>query len=234
MGLILLVLIGFLPAYYALNPHGSAGAPAVWDAARAIDQALADHGHEPPADVRGSLDAMVRDLENVSSFQELSGAKRWELRQSIYRVRTWLAKTPMPDSLRTLVAAPSRSLASAIEYVPFWVVLGVAVALGVGTTIGYKRIVITVAEKIGKSHLTYAQGAAAEMVAAATILLADAFHMPVSTTQVLSSGVAGTMWANRSGIQGSTVRRIGLAWVLTLPASMTLAAGLYALAWLAI
>ena len=86
---------------------------------------------------------------------------------------------------------------------------------------------MTVAEKIGKTHLTYAQGAAAEVVAAVTIGLADVVHMPVSTTHVLSSGVAGTMWANRSGIQGDTVRKIGLAWVLTLPASIALSATLF-------
>ncbi|HEY1602934.1 MAG TPA: inorganic phosphate transporter [Pirellulales bacterium] len=95
---------------------------------------------------------------------------------------------------------------------------------------GYKRIVVTVAEKIGKSHMTYAQGAAAEIVAAATIGIADRFHMPVSTTHVLSSGVAGTMLANSTGIQGDTVRKIGLAWVLTLPAAIFLSAGLFAAA----
>jgi phosphate/sulfate permease len=93
--------------------------------------------------------------------------------------------------------------------------------------VGYKRIVVTVAEKIGKTHLTYAQGAAAELVAAATIGLADVVHMPVSTTHVLSSGVAGTMWANRSGIQRETVRKIGLAWVMTLPAATALSAALF-------
>jgi PiT family inorganic phosphate transporter len=89
--------------------------------------------------------------------------------------------------------------------------------------------VVTVAEKIGKTHLTYAQGAVAEVVAAATIGLADVGHLPVSTTQVLSSGVAGTMWANRSGIQSETIRKIGLAWVMTLPASILLAAVLFLL-----
>jgi PiT family inorganic phosphate transporter len=93
--------------------------------------------------------------------------------------------------------------------------------------IGYKRIVITVAEKIGKTHLTYAQGAAAETVAAATILAADLVHAPVSTTQVLSSGVAGTMAANRSGIQGTTCRKILLAWVFTLPGTILLAGALF-------
>ncbi len=102
-----------------------------------------------------------------------------------------------------------------------------ALALGIGTGIGYKRIVVTVAEKIGKAHLSYAQGAAAEIVAAATIGLADVAHLPVSTTHVLSSGVAGTMVANGSGVRGDTLRRIGLAWVLTLPAAILLAAGLF-------
>jgi phosphate/sulfate permease len=113
--------------------------------------------------------------------------------------------------------------------VSFWFMIGVAVALGAGTTIGYKRIVVTVAEKIGKTHLTYAQGAAAEVVAAVTIGLADLAHMPVSTTHVFSSGVAGTMWANRSGIQGDTIKKIGLAWILTLPAAILLSAALFTL-----
>ena len=93
--------------------------------------------------------------------------------------------------------------------------------------IGWKRIVVTVGEKIGKSHLTYGQGAAAELVAAGTIFAADSYGLPVSTTHVLSSGVAGTMAANGSGLQMSTVRNIALAWVLTLPAAMMLSGTLY-------
>lgn len=103
----------------------------------------------------------------------------------------------------------------------------VAVALGLGTMVGWKRIVITVGEKIGKSHLTYGQGAAAEVVAMLTIGLADMFGMPVSTTHILSSGVAGTMSANGSGLQWSTLRNLGLAWVLTLPAAILLSGSLY-------
>jgi PiT family inorganic phosphate transporter len=105
--------------------------------------------------------------------------------------------------------------------------VGTALALGIGTTVGYKRIVVTVAEKIGKTHLTYGQGAAAEAVAAATILAADGLHLPVSTTQVLSSGICGTMVANGSGVQGGTCKKILLAWALTLPACVVLAAGLF-------
>jgi PiT family inorganic phosphate transporter len=108
--------------------------------------------------------------------------------------------------------------------------MGVALCLGIGTMFGWERIVKTVGEKIGKTHLTYAQGGAAELVAATTIGMADSLGMPVSTTHVLSSGVAGTMWANKSGIQPETVREIALAWVLTLPVAMTLAGSLY---WLA-
>ena len=93
--------------------------------------------------------------------------------------------------------------------------------------IGYQRIVVTIAEKIGKTHLTYAQGASAEVVAAATIMLADSFHLPVSTTHVLSSGIAGPMYANRSGLQVETLKRIALAWVLTLPVAILLAGSLF-------
>jgi inorganic phosphate transporter, PiT family len=121
------------------------------------------------------------------------------------------------------------SLDSATKFIPLWVKVAVAIALGLGTMIGWKRIVITVGEKIGKSHLTYAQGASAELVAAATIGAADVFGLPVSTTHVLSSGVAGTMAANGSGLQMATIRNLLMAWVLTLPAAICLSAGLYVL-----
>jgi phosphate/sulfate permease len=113
------------------------------------------------------------------------------------------------------------------KFIPGWVKVAVAIALGLGTMIGWKRIVITVGERIGKDHLTYAQGAAAEITAMVTIGAADAFGLPVSTTHVLSSGVAGTMVANHSGLQWATVRNLLMAWVLTLPASILLRARLF-------
>jgi PiT family inorganic phosphate transporter len=113
------------------------------------------------------------------------------------------------------------------KFIPPWVKVAVAIALGLGTMIGWKRIVITVGERIGKDHLTYAQGAAAELTAMATIGAADAFGLPVSTTHVLSSGVAGTMWANQSGLQWGTVRNLLAAWVLTLPVSILLSGSLF-------
>ena len=103
-----------------------------------------------------------------------------------------------------------RNLEQGTRFIPLWVKVCVAIALGLGTMVGWKRIVVTVGEKIGKTHLTYAQGASAEMVAAATILAAEAYGLPVSTTHILSSGVAGTMAANGSGLQWSTVRSIAI------------------------
>ncbi|MGB8010594.1 MAG: inorganic phosphate transporter [Terriglobales bacterium] len=116
---------------------------------------------------------------------------------------------------------------AATRFIPGWVKVAVAMALGLGTMIGWKRIVVTVGEKIGKDHLTYGQGAAAEITAMFTIGAADWFGLPVSTTHVLSSGIAGTMAANSSGLQWSTVRNLLMAWVLTLPVSMMLAGFLF-------
>jgi PiT family inorganic phosphate transporter len=119
------------------------------------------------------------------------------------------------------------ALDASTKFIPTWVKVTVAIALGLGTMVGWKRIVVTVGEKIGKTHLTYGQGASAELVAAATILAADWYGVPVSTTHVLSSGIAGTMAANGSGLQWSTVRSIALAWVLTLPVAALLSGALY-------
>jgi low-affinity inorganic phosphate transporter len=110
------------------------------------------------------------------------------------------------------------------------VILAVALALGLGTMVGWKRVVLTIGEKIGKQGMTYAQGMSAQITTAGMIGLANIFSLPVSTTHVLSSGVAGTMVANKSGLQGGTVKTILLAWILTLPATVALSAGLF---WLA-
>ena len=119
------------------------------------------------------------------------------------------------------------SLDSGTKFIPTWVKVSVALALGLGTMVGWKRIVVTVGEKIGKTHLTYAQGASAEIVAMATIGLADVYGLPVSTTHVLSSGVAGAMAANGSGLQWGTIKNMALAWILTLPAAVAIAGSLY-------
>ena len=226
MGLILLALIGFLPQYYALDLNHHDLAHEVQRAADQITRQLPDSDGVPP-ELRRELETIDRLLADRSNLAEVPAADRWEVRQSILRFRQQLKKVRIEPGTAREITPALRTLSHAIEYVPLWVVVGVAVALGVGTTIGYQRIVVTVAEKIGKSHLTYAQGAAAETIAALTIGLADRLHLPASTTQVLSSGIAGTMWANGSGIQNGTVRRILLAWLLTLPVAITLGATLF-------
>lgn len=125
------------------------------------------------------------------------------------------------------VAAFKADMDKATKFIPAWVKVMVALALGLGTMVGWKRIVITVGEKIGKTHLNYGQGASAELVAMSTIAAADMFGLPVSTTHVLSSGVAGTMVANKAGLQKSTVINLLMAWVLTLPAAIILSGSLF-------
>jgi phosphate/sulfate permease len=230
MGLILLVLIGFLTGHYALDVYDASkleptrvAVAGVRDRLTAADQLTRE--------LAADADAVTAALDGKASFAELPEGERWRVRQSLFR----LANAAEAADLKGHEGhPPHQTLRQAFEFVPLWVVIGVAVALGVGTTIGYKRIVITVAEKIGKTHLTYAQGAAAETVAAVTILLSTFLKVPVSTTQVLSSGIAGTMTANGSGVQGGTCRKILLAWAFTLPGTVLLSGGLFALGrWLA-
>jgi phosphate/sulfate permease len=287
MGLIMLVLIGIVPAAYALDMGASsAEITATAAAARRLEQELsapeltammnalkeqhvantrvarmsrgtavaaAEVLESPLVEemidpfpgndvVLATLDPLplVRDvlasLDGRTSFQDLGAEDRWELRTRLVElgasVRTLLRQfgDRLADDRRQVLKSLAGQLTKPVEYVPEWVVMGVALCLGIGTMFGWERIVVTVGEKIGKTHLTYAQGGAAELVAASTIAMADSLGMPVSTTHVLSSGVAGTMWANKSGIQPETVREIALAWVLTLPVAMALAGGLY---WLA-
>jgi len=181
-------------------------------------------------------DACAR-LAAVVDFQALPREDRKTVRTQFYLLAGTIDKLNkqkrVTDPAQKKVLVDFRSaLDKATKFIPTWVKVAVAVALGLGTMIGWKRIVVTVGEKIGKSHLTYAQGASAELVAMATIGAADYFGLPVSTTHVLSSGVAGTMAANHSGIQMDTLRNLLLAWVLTLPVCVflgaaTFAAGLY-------
>ena len=170
----------------------------------------------------GSLDVVpAQSVQNVRNDMYLAGEA---LRH--------IAKTGQGGFNTTELASLGEFedfLDEATKYIPHWVKIAVAIALGLGTMVGWQRIVVTVGERIGKQHLTYAQGASAEVVAMATIGAADSYGLPVSTTQVLSSGVAGTMAANGSGLQWGTVRNPLLAWVLTLPAAIVLSGFLYVL-----
>jgi inorganic phosphate transporter, PiT family len=257
MGLIMLILIGVLPTAYALNRALPASHMAEFHAnseASAAVIAKKGEGYDILGDPRPavtlyvsqhkinegtypSLAVLVRDIDNqveqYGSLAKVPSETVRNTRNDMYLASEairFLMKDKESELSKSEVAtlkAYKGSLDASTKFIPTWVKVAVAIALGLGTMIGWKRIVVTVGEKIGKSHLTYAQGAAAEIVAAATIAAADNFGLPVSTTHVLSSGIAGTMAANGSGLQWSTVRNIVLGWVLTLPVAIMLSGTLY-------
>ncbi len=257
MGLIMLILIGTVPTAYALNHAvGTKDVQDFVAASEQVTGVLTSHVDanavigDPRADVTDYLRtkqftpstltavrALVVDLNHeVGLYRELKAVPakdQQNVRNDMYvtsAALTLMHKSHNPNFNSQEDAALTnyqKKLDKATKFIPLWVKVAVALALGMGTMIGWKRIVITVGEKIGKDHLTYAQGASAELVAMATIIAADNFGLPVSTTHVLSSGVAGTMVANGSGLQWSTLRSIALAWVLTLPAAALLSAGLF-------
>jgi phosphate/sulfate permease len=184
-----------------------------------------------------ALRELVKDLEGdvliYKDYKSVPSKQQANVRNDMYVVSEAIRlmeknKAPAFTAAETnSLTAYKATIDKATKFIPTWVKVAVALALGMGTMVGWKRIVVTVGEKIGKEHLTYAQGACAELVAMATISAADNFGLPVSTTHVLSSGVAGTMAANGSGLQISTIRNIAMAWVLTLPAAALLSGGLY-------
>ncbi len=257
MGLIMLILIGTVPTAYAVNHAVTYQQTQDFVAVSTQTANALDHYVSPSAvigDAREEVTDYIRTKQftpntmlalrtlingigtEMAQYHELKAVpqdKVRNFRNDMYVVDEALRlmqKTHNPQFSTqdtAIIANYKKHIDNATKFIPTWVKVAVAIALGMGTMIGWKRIVVTVGEKIGKDHLTYAQGAAAEITAMATIGAADWFGLPVSTTHVLSSGVAGTMAANKSGLQMSTVRNLLLAWVLTLPASICLSAGLF-------
>jgi PiT family inorganic phosphate transporter len=175
---------------------------------------------------------VAANLRGVTSFRSLSSAQRITLRTDAYLLSDSISKMDKKKILKgpddkLAMSYSSKELGNMSQYIPVWVKVAVAFALGFGTMVGWKRIVVTVGERIGKKHLTYAEGACAELVTMATIGGATSFGLPASTTHVLASGIAGTMEANGSGLQTQTIRNIVLAWVLTLPVCILLGATIF-------
>ena len=183
--------------------------------------------------VEGLVADMNREVTQYKEFKSVPAQDQSNVRNDMYLTNEALrlmqkdhnpAFTPAETAALKIYQS---KLDKATKFIPGWVKVAVALALGLGTMVGWKRIVITVGEKIGKQHLSYAQGASAELVAMVTIFAADKFGLPVSTTHILSSGVAGTMSANGNGLHLSTVRNIAAGWVFTLPAAALLSGLLY-------
>ncbi|MEH1840987.1 MAG: inorganic phosphate transporter [Nostoc sp.] len=178
---------------------------------------------------------MANSLSGKTSFKAFASNDRRVLRSNMYFISSAIGKLNKQNQLtdpkeKQALVSYQKLLDGQTKFIPNFVKTAVALALGIGTMVGWKRVVVTVGEKIGKQHLSYGQGAAAEIVAAVTIGTLDRFGLPVSTTHVLSSGVAGTMAANGSGLQANTIRNIILAWVLTLPACTLLGASVFSAA----
>jgi PiT family inorganic phosphate transporter len=256
MGLIMLILIGTVPTAYAVSAHDIQDFIAASEQSVSVIDHYVDRNAIMSGDPRSELTDYLRtkklqpstmtalresikDLEGevkaYGDYKNVPASQQTNVRNDMYvtsEALRMMAKSKNPNFSADESAALSNykgKVDKATKFIPSWVKVAVALALGLGTMVGWKRIVVTVGEKIGKEHLTYAQGAAAELVAAGTIFLADNFGLPVSTTHVLSSGVAGSMAANKSGLQLSTIRNIAAAWVFTLPAAALLSGLLFLL-----
>ena len=257
MGLIMLILIGTVPTAYALNhavntkdtqdfiavSHETAStldkyvipSAVVGDPRDDVTEYIRTKEFKPNTmlALRQLISGIGDEMAIYKNLKDVPQDYVRNFRNDMYVVSEALRLIQKSGQPKFTVAEQAqlanykKHIDAATKFIPTWVKVAVAIALGLGTMVGWKRIVVTVGEKIGKNHLTYAQGASAEIVAMATIEMADRFGMPVSTTHVLSSGVAGTMAANHSGLQWSTVRNLALAWVLTLPAAIMLSGTLF-------
>lgn len=257
MGLIMLILIGLVPLAYSLNKNLDAQHLQSFEQLSSqtavvlnvnqnelTDEKARDvltkyiQTKEQTAEVVPALASMTSHIgTRVAGYGDLKlipEAAVSEIRNDMYLSTTTFkrldkaeALPAMDESQAKVVKEYRNSLDSFLQYIPNWVKVAVALALGLGTMVGWKRIVVTVGERIGKNHMTYGQGMSAELVAMSTIAAADGLGMPVSTTHVLNSAVAGTMVANKSGLNFNTVKTILSAWVFTLPATIALSGGLY-------
>ncbi len=233
IGLIMLTIIGILPGTFALNVHSHTTAAALEQVAGQAGPLVQKYGDDEKDSGVRAASSLAAETHGRSALADIPPNRRSLVRGDAYRLSSEL-KLAMQSKVATadekkIAAAAEHTLRGAVEFAPDWVRLISALCLGLGTMVGYKRIVVTIGERIGKQHLTPAQGASAELVAAALIGTAGYSGLPVSTTHIVSSGVAGTMAGSGAGVQGGTVRQIIIAWVATLPATMLLAGGMFAL-----
>jgi PiT family inorganic phosphate transporter len=243
VGLVMLILIGIVPAYFALdqkkNPETiKKNIARIEQTIDKIDAAsLTPEDKQQLSQINLRIDSLNTIITDNAGASVVPADKRLEVRRDILLINKDLTRLITSSSLpisrenAKTVLENTRELRSLTDYAPTWVIFIISLSLGLGTMVGWKRIVRTIGEKIGKQHLTYAQGASAELVAASTIGISTGLGLPVSTTHVLSSGIAGSMVASKGikNLQPKTVKNIALAWLLTLPVTISLSGLLYAL-----
>ena len=241
IGLVMLILIGILPTYFALDTSKNIGEIKA-DLIK-IEQVIykIDTTTLGKEDIKkiNKIKENIQILKPITVAGTLGTTSMMNVRKSVLVVSSGSKKLLDNENislskadaeiLTEAATKEEKGIRSLIDFAPAWAILMISISLGLGTMIGWKRIVVTVGEKIGKTHLTYAQGAAAEIVASITIGLASAYKLPVSTTHTLSSGIAGAMVASKGikNLQSKTIKNILMAWVLTLPVVMALSATLF-------
>lgn len=248
VGLVMLVLIGIAPAHYVLNQQSNtyqiertrdavihlenlllkhqAQLSLTFSETQPINQSNCDK--ENPIPTMRSIQAT---LNNINSYKQLRPDQRWTVRTNLLCLSDFTKHAIISKQLREAdknhLKDLEKDITKTIEYAPLWVILLIATSLGCGTLVGWRRVVKTVGEGIGKKNMTYGQGVCAQLTAAISIGFANIFGLPVSTTQVLSSGIAGTMVAEKAGLQSGTVRNILLTWLLTFPIAMMMSGLFY-------
>jgi phosphate/sulfate permease len=241
VGLAMIVLIAIVPTYFAINsnldtsklPSSLANIEKVLSATDSTS--LSKTARIKLLDAQTRVASLQTTFSLINSTQSIQKDQKFEVRKNIVSIDRNIKSLfknediKWSDKERKALTIALKEIKQVTDYSPYWIVVMISLSLGVGTMIGWKRIVKTIGEKIGKEHLTYAQGATAEIIASITIGLASAYKLPVSTTHVLSSGIAGSMVASKGvkNLQPATVRSILIAWFLTLPVVMIMAGGLF-------
>ena len=238
VGLLFIILMVFMPLQHALSPEFT---PEAAMQTLTNIQAALPNKDQPEADVFKEISKTSETIETlkadiaVLSPTDVKGRLAIRKRMS-FMIKNLKVLKDEPNAIsdasaRKVLSKEMKNIEKYTNHIPMWCMIMISLALGLGTMIGYQRIVVTIGEKIGKRHMTYAEGATAELIAASTIGLSSYFGLPVSTTHVLSSGVAGSMVASKGvkNLQSGTIKNIALAWVLTLPATIILSGGFYLL-----
>jgi inorganic phosphate transporter, PiT family len=238
IGLIMLTIIGIFPSAYALNPQDKTtlqDMASIMQQAQSLIEMYGDDRKAAALQAVGSIESRAHSTTEKQQLEvgprSTNAQTRSAIRDDIYQVISELQHAEEASGIsaddKKSAQRLAKQLGRAVEYAPLWVRMLSAFCLGIGTMIGYRRIVKTLGERLGKVHLTPAQGASAELVSAVLIGTAGFTGLPVSTTHIVASGIAGTMVTSGTGLRYGMISRILMAWVLTLPVTILIAGGLY-------